>query len=111
MKEIGADPERTTTKDLNKLIEIAKRKILSWISETGIDLEFLSKELEEVAAVTSIFIAQMNSPTSDKIKAFVEINNKASHHLQEVKSHVKQNVGLGTFSGVSDGFTLAGGIW
>jgi hypothetical protein len=41
LKEIGADPERTTTKDLYHLIDMVKSSILNWMTDSGIDLDFI----------------------------------------------------------------------
>lgn len=41
LRDIGADPERTTTKDLEKLVDAAKRKILNWITGTGVEIPYL----------------------------------------------------------------------
>jgi hypothetical protein len=41
LTESGADPERTTTKDLYHLVDLLKSNILNWITDSGIDLDFI----------------------------------------------------------------------
>lgn len=88
LRDIGADPERTTTKDLYRLIDAAKTKVLNWISGTGVDLSYLEESRIKAAAIASVFVDHLKSPSSDKIKAFVEVNNQAGSLINEVKGHV-----------------------
>jgi hypothetical protein len=81
------------------------------VTGSGIDLDFISEKAKLGSHITSLFVSQIQSPTSDKVKAFVEINKSAKTLITDLRDHISPKVTFGEFNGVIDGVALASSIW